>query len=199
MTQRDLPVQSDETAVTAALRQLARIMDWAVTSTTNGAHSATSHHYSGRAVDLAARSGPGWDTEELLRINEGVIQVIPLSMISELIYSGPGNVCVKNGRIVEGRKTYGREVMARHHNHVHLAVVEDFTYSGSEEVAAPMTNFNDPKLPDIIGPVQLQVLQNANGDCTGYFIFSEATGELHGFGPGAKFYGRSEVVKLVGT
>lgn len=199
MTQRDIPIQPNETAVTAALRQLARIMDWAVTSTTNGAHSPTSHHYSGRAVDLAARSGPGWDTEELLAINEGVIQVIPLSMISELIYSGPNNVCVKNGRIVNGLKTYGRVVMGRHHNHVHLAVVASFTYSGSQEVATPMANANDPNLPDIVGPVQLQVLQNANGECTGYFIFSEATGELHGFGPGARFHGRSEVVKLVET
>lgn len=199
MTQRDIPIQADETAVTAALRRLAGIMGWAVMHTTDGAHSETSYHYAksgARAVDLAARSGPGWDTSELLSINEAVIQVVPLSMIVELIYSGPGNVCVKNGRIVEGRKAYGREVMARHHNHVHLAVVADFTYNGAQEVAVPD---NDPNLPDIVGPVQLSVLFNSNGDCTGYFIFSHATGELHSFGPGAKFHGRSEVTKLVAT
>lgn len=188
-----VPVQPDETAVTAALRRLAGIMGWIVTSTTDGAHSATSYHYTGQAVDLASPDGPSWDSYQLLTINEAIIQVIPLSMILELIYAGPGNVCVKNGRIVEGRKAYGREVMARHHNHVHLAVVDTFTYNGTEEVAMP----DDPNLPNITGPVQLEVLSNQAGECTGYFIFSHATGELHSFGPGARFHGRSEVIKLV--
>ena len=132
MTQRDLPVQDDETPVTAALRTLARIMGWAVMHTTDGGHTETSYHYVGRAVDLAARSGPGVDTSELLAINEGVVQVLPLSMISELIYSGPGNVCVKNGRIISGLAAYGADTMSRHHNHVHLAVVANFTYNGPE-------------------------------------------------------------------
>jgi hypothetical protein len=199
MAQRDIPIQPDETAVTAALRRLAGIMDWAVMHTTDGAHSATSYHYAksgARAVDLAGRSGPGWDTSELLTVNEEIIQTIPLSMITELIYSGPGNVCVKHGRIVDGTAAYGPAVMSRHHNHVHLAVVATFTYNGSQEVAVPD---NDPNLPDIVGPVQLQVLFDAAGICTGYFIFSHATGELHSFGPGARFHGRSEVVRLVAT
>lgn len=199
MTQRDIPVQPGETAVTAALRRLAGIMGWAVMHTTDGAHSATSYHYAkagARAVDLAARSGPGWDSSELLAINEGIIQVVPLSMISELIYSGPGNVCVRNGRIVDGAVAYGPVVMGRHHDHVHLAVVATFTYNGSQEVTVPD---NDPNLPDIVGPVHLSVLFDAAGICTGYFIFSYATGELHSFGPGARFHGRSEVVRLVAT
>lgn len=194
MTQRDIAVQPGETKVTAALRKLATVMGWAVTSTTNGAHSQTSYHYSGRAIDLAAQSGPGVNTSELLEINESVIQFVPLSMISELIYSGPGNVCVKDGHIVTGLKAFGPTIMGRHHDHVHLAVVATFTYNGSQEVAVPD---NDPNLPDIVGPVQLEVLFNSNGECTGYFIFSHATGELHSFGPGARFYGRSEVTKLV--
>lgn len=200
MTQRDLPVRPDETAVTAALRRLAGIMGWAVMHTTDGAHSATSYHYAksgARAVDLAARSGPGVDTSELLAINEGVIQVIPLSMISELIYGGPGNVCVKNGKIVDGMVAYGPIVMSRHRNHVHLAVVATFTYNGSQEVTMPD---NDPNSPDITGPVQFATAGfNQDGVCTGYYIFSHATGELHSFGPGAQFYGRSEVTKLVAT
>jgi hypothetical protein len=197
VSQRDIDVQLGESPVTAALRTLAGVMDWAVTSTTNGAHTKTSYHYSGRAVDLAARSGSGVDTDELLAINEGIIQVIPLSMISELIYGGPGNICVQNGRMVNGMSVFGPAVMSRHRNHVHLAVVANFTYQGSQEVAKPMANANDPNMPDITGPVELQVLFDAAGICTGYFIFSHATGELHGFGPGAKFHGRSEVVKLV--
>jgi hypothetical protein len=197
VSQRDAPVQPDETAVTAALRVVAGIIGCAVMHTTDGAHTKTSFHYSGRAVDLAARSGPGVDTSELLRIDEEIVRLLPLSMISELIYSGPGNVCVKNGRIVDGQQAYGSAVLSRHHNHVHLAVVANFTYQGSQEVAKPMANANDPNMPDITGPVELQVLFDAAGICTGYFIFSHATGELHGFGPGAKFHGRSEVVKLV--
>lgn len=195
MTQRDIPVQNDETTVTAALRKLAGIMGWAVTHTTDGGHTSRSYHYVGRAVDLAARSGPGWDSPELLAINEGIIQVLPLSMISELIYSGPGNVCVQNGRVVKGMSVYGADVMSRHHNHVHLAVISTFTYNGSQEVAVPD---NDPNLPDIIGPVQFAIAgSDSDGICQGYYIFSHATGELHSFGPGAKFYGRSEVTKLV--
>lgn len=193
MTQHDIGVQADETEVTFALRKLAAIAGWCVTHTTDGAHSAKSYHYEGRAVDLAAREGPGYDSSALLAINEQVVRLLPLSLISELIYSGPGNICVKNGRVVAGLAGYGREVMNRHHDHVHLAVVESFTYSGGTPLP------DDPNLPNIVGPVELQVLQNASGECTGYFIFSHATGELHAFGPGTKFYGRSEVVKLVTT
>lgn len=191
MTQRDISVQKNETPVTAALRRLAGIAGWAVMHTTDGGHTKTSYHYVGRAVDLAAREGPGVDTTRLLAIDEAVIQLVPLSMISELIYSGPDNVCVQNGRIVNGMSVYGPDVMSRHHNHVHLAVVAGFTYNGSQEVAVPD---NDPNLPDITGPVQFAVAgSDADGNCTGYYIFSQKTGELHSFGPGAKFYGRSEV------
>lgn len=195
--QRDIAIQSGETLVTAALRRLAAVAGWCVTHTTDGVHARASLHYAGRAVDLADRAGPGTDTTALQRINEQVIQLIPLSMISELIYAGPDGICVHNGKIVDGKSVYGAEVMAGHHNHVHLGVVAIFTYSGSQEVAVPN---NDPNLPDIIGPVEFAIAgSDANGVCTGYYIFSHATGELHAFGDGAKFYGRSEVVKLVTT
>jgi hypothetical protein len=148
VNQRDIAVQPDETKVTAALRTLAGIMGWAVTHTTDGGHTENSYHYVGQAVDLAARSGPGVDTSELLAINESVIQVLPLSMINELIYSGPGNVCVKNGRIVSGVHVYGLDVMSRHHNHVHLAVVADFTYSGGSPLPA-----DDPNRANVNAPI----------------------------------------------
>jgi hypothetical protein len=189
MTNRDVPLQPGETAVTAALRSLAGVMGWAVMHTTDGAHSATSYHYpraGARAVDLAARSGPSWDSDELLAINEGIIRVLPLSMISELIYSGPGNICVKNGKVIAG---YGADVMSRHHNHVHLAVIATFTYNGGTPVPP-----DDPTIPNIRGPVELHVIVDANGHATGYYIFSPTTGEIHAWGEGAKYYGRSEVV-----
>lgn len=191
MAQRDIPVQTDppETEVTAALRALAGVMGWCVTHTTDGNHSKTSLHYVGRAVDLADRAGPGWDSPALLAINKQALQVIPLEWISELIYAGPGGVCVKNGRVVDGNAVYGSQTMAGHHNHVHLAVVPTFRYNGSQKVAMP----DDPNLPNITGPVEFHPLSDAEGNCTGYYIFSQKTGELHSYGPGAKFYGRSEV------
>jgi hypothetical protein len=149
MSQRDIPIQPGETKVTAALRTLAGVMGWAVTSTTNGAHTQTSYHYSGRAVDLAARSGPGVATSELLAINEGIVQVLPLSMITELIYGGPGNVCVKNGRIVAGLAAYGRTVLERHRDHVHIAVVSDFRYNGPEVKPMPA---DDPNRQNLNAP-----------------------------------------------
>ena len=184
MAQRDIPVQPGETAVTAALRRFAGLMDWAVTATTNGAHAKTSYHYSGRAVDLAARSGPGVDTPELLAINEGVVQVIPLSMISELIYGGPGNLCVKNGRIVAGLAAYGATVLDRHRNHVHLAVVSDFTYSGGS--MAP----DDPNRVNINAPI---VGMAATPTGRGYWLVA-ADGGIFAFGD-ATFLGNVEYVK----
>jgi hypothetical protein len=197
MTQPDIPLQSNETPVTAALRTLAGVAGWCVTHTTDGVHAQASLHYVGRAVDLADRAGPGTDTSALLAINHQVLQLLPLSMISELIYAGADAICVNNGRIVNGMSVYGPQVMAEHHNHVHLGVIPTFTYNGSQEVAVPD---NDPNLPDIVGPVQFAIAgSDVGGVCQGYYIFSHATGELHSFGPGAKFYGRSEVTKLVAT
>ena len=184
MTQRDAAVRPDETAVTAALRRYARTIGATVTSTTGGAHTATSHHYSGRAVDLADPDGPGWDTSALLFINERIIQTLPLSMIVELIYSGPGATCVKNGRVVVGRDAYGRAVMARHHDHVHLAVVADFRFNGPEE--AP-TVPDDPNIPNAQAPV-VAACPTPTG--RGYWIFT-ADGGVYGFGD-AEYFGRVE-------
>jgi len=192
MAQADIAVQPGETDVTAALRQLASIAGWCVVHTTDGVHAKASLHYAGRAVDLADRSGPGTDTVQLLTINEAVIRLVPLQMISELIYAGPGNVCVQNGRIVNGMSVYGPVVMADHHNHVHLAVVATFTYNGSQEVTPTMPDDPTlPNLPDILG--FYPIVNTTTGECTGYYILAQ-DGELHAFGPGAKFYGRSEVV-----
>lgn len=176
MTQRDIPIQPGETTVTAALRTLARIAGWCVTHTTDGQHATTSLHYVGRAVDLADRAGPGWDSPQLLAINRAVLQLVPLQFISELIYAGPGGMCVKNGRVVNGLATYGAAVMAEHHNHVHLGVVPNFVYNAPEVPPMP-----DPAAPPVYevnaAPVSISVL----ADGSGYLILT-ADGGVFAFG-----------------
>lgn len=182
MSQRDIDVQPGETDVTAALRKMASLMEWAVTSTTNGAHSKTSYHYSGQAVDLAAREGPGRDTSALLAINEGIIRFLPLALIEELIYAGPGNMCVKNGKVA----TYSAAVMGRHHDHVHLAVVAGFRYQrGPENMPA-----DDPNRPNVTAPI-VGIASTPTGK--GYWLVA-ADGGVFAFGDAA-FFGNVEYVK----
>ena len=183
---RDIPVQPGETGVTQALRTFATVNGWAVTSTTNGAHSKTSYHYSGRAVDLAAREGPGWDSEQLLQINETIIRQIPLQMISELIYGGPGAVLVKNGKLVHPN-AYGPVVLGRHHDHVHLAVVSSFTFNGPEVTAMAV---DDPNRPNSNAPI---VGGFATPTGQGYWLVA-ADGGVFAFGD-ARFMGNVEYVK----
>ena len=174
MTQRDIPVQPGETPVTAALRVFAELMGWCVTSTTNGAHTSRSYHYVGRAVDLASTEGPGVDTVQLLAINETIIRTLPLSMIRELIYGGPGNVCVQNGRIIDGMSVYGPAVLARHRNHVHLAVIDDFTYN-TPEVPVPA---DDPNRINLNAPI-VGIATTPTGK--GFFL-ATADGGVFAFG-----------------
>jgi hypothetical protein len=51
---------------------------------------------------------------------------------------------------------------------------------------------DDPNTPNIHGPLELHIVVGPDGVCTGYYIFSPDTGELHAHGPGAPFHGRSE-------
>lgn len=193
MAQRDIPIQVDppETVVTAALRAYAGIFDWCVAHTTDGKHALHSLHYCGRAVDLADRAGPGWDSEQLLAINHQIVATLPHTLISELIYAGPGAICLHNGAVVDGLAVYGTEVMSLHHNHVHLGVVPTFVYNGTHREAHMPDDPNLPNLPDIMG--FYPVINTTTGEATGYYILAK-DGELHAFGPGAKYYGRSEVV-----
>lgn len=141
MAQQDIAVQTDppETATTAALRALAASAGWCVAHTTDGKHAETSLHYVGRAVDLASFDGPGVDTPQLAAIAAGVVALVPLPLISELIWAGPAARYVKDGRLVDGLAAYGAETLAGHHNHVHLAVVPGFTFTSPIPEVPPMT------------------------------------------------------------
>lgn len=150
---------------------------------TPGVHTSGSYHYRsgtdglGLAVDLAEPQ-PSAGTPGLLKIFAAFGAVEKL--LAELIYSGaPYNI--KNGVRVP------RYAVDTHWNHVHVAVPK-WTLLPTGVIMP-----DDPNLPNITGPVSFHPLVDQNGNCTGYYIFSEKTGELHSFGPGAKFYGRSEV------
>lgn len=150
--QTNIAIQSNppETAVTAALRQLAAYAGWCVTHTTDGGHAKTSLHYSGRAVDLADFSGATWDSAQLLEINQEILKLVPLPQISELIYSGPGGVCVKNGVILDGKNgrpkatnVYDTYTMSIHHNHNHFGVPANFKWTAP----APVVINTAPSIP----------------------------------------------------
>lgn len=150
---------------------------------TPGVHTPGSYHYregtggTGLAIDLAALT-PSWNSPGLLEIfaHFGPVE----SQLAELIYSGaPYNI--KDGRRVP------RYAVEAHWNHVHVAVPKG---TFLKEPAMP----DDPNLPNITGPVEFHPIADSNGVCTGYYIFSTKTGELHAFGPGARFFGRSEVI-----
>lgn len=190
MTVPDIPVQPNESEEDRALRVLARLADWRVTHTVDGSHAQGSFHKvaatngAGRAVDLADRRGSGSNTVALLAINEGVLRLIPLSMIAELIYGGDGNVCVKNGRIVDGLKVYGKATMAAHKDHVHLAVIPGFIYTGG-----PPVPIDDPNRPNSNAPITgIAVTPTGKG-----YYLTAMDGGVFAFGD-AVHYGNMEYV-----
>lgn len=150
-------------------------------------HSPGSYHCkpgtggSGLAIDLAGPS-TGAVSSELLPIF-ATFSVVE-SRLAELYYSG-APYGIRNGK----RITIEKSIRDTHWNHVHVAVPK-----GTVLVQKGSLVPDDPNLPNITGPVEFHPLYNTAGECTGYYIFSTKTGELHSFGPGAKFYGRSEVV-----
>lgn len=186
----NLPVQPGESKEDKALRAVASLIGACVIATTNGSHAENSLHKTtdatggrGRAIDLASFSGPGVNTNELLKINKDILTVVPLKFIAELIYSGNGGICVKNGVVVSGAAVYGPVVMSAHHNHNHLAVVKGFTFNNP---TPPGGN----GMPDAIvsqGKI-VNLVPTPSGK--GYWIITEK-GEIFAFGD-APFFGRVE-------
>lgn len=138
----------------------------------------------GLAVDFAERWGGGSDAPGLAAIYQALLPLAP--HCAELIYAGPGGGFWKNGVRV------GPYAAADHHDHVHIAVPLGF-------IAAPLqrsipTMPDDPNLPNIQGPCSFHPIFDSAGHCTGYYIFGTKSGEVHAFGPGTQYYGRSEVI-----
>lgn len=120
--------------------------------------------------------------------------------LAELIYSGldvdgrPVTMAVHGGRRVNGASFYGPAVWRDHFDHVHVAVTRGTFLShpfSTLKGGAMADNPDLPNLPDI--KFFWPVVNTQTGHCTGYYIVS-SDGQLHAFGPGAPYYGRSEVV-----
>jgi hypothetical protein len=167
-----------------------------VTATTNHARHTKAGNVSrhvmagtdgdGLAVDFAGPT-PG-DRAAMLAIYERLLEVWP--QLHELIYGGPGITELVRRRVRVVPLAYGIDVLNAHLNHVHVSV-DLGTFLTPKEKPMP----DDPNLANMTGPVELHLVVSAEGQCTGYYMFSPATGELHSFGPGAPYYDRSEVVR----
>lgn len=163
---------------------------------TPGVHSAGGYHYmagtggTGLAVDVAGavpyRLNPIRARGEMLAICRALQPYehrFAELICSHLPYS------IKDGRRVP------RYAISSHWDHIHLAVPRNtflvYVTTPMEVAIVP----DNPDIPNIRGPVEFHpVINHQTGECTGYYFVSLKTGELHAWGPGAKFYGRSEVV-----
>jgi hypothetical protein len=193
VTQRDAPVQPNESRELQALRVMARLMGWCVSSASSGGHSGTSYHYAagtdgiGLAVDLVDPAGAGWDSPALDLINSQIIRFIPLRLIKELIYSAPDAINVHDGRIVPA-SYWPAAVRDRHHNHCHLAVAKGFTYSGGSPLPA-----DDPNRFNVNAPICGMA---ATPTGKGYWLVA-MDGGIFAFGDAA-FFGNVEYVLPAG-
>lgn len=84
-----------------------------VTSTTDGQHSPTSHHYSGHGLDIASGS-----TRQMVSAQRAILRELGADALLELF--GPDNATwVKNGQRITGAE--GSALETQHDNHVHVA------------------------------------------------------------------------------
>lgn len=138
-----------------------------------------SFHHIGLAVDFAGPT-PGRNTPELRAVYEALLPLAPIA--KELFYGGAGG-----GLWRDGRRFNSTELRAGHLDHVHVAVPKGWRYQ--EKPLMP----DDPSIPNLNGGLfGFYPLVDSAGKCQGY-IFVSKTGEIHGFGPGWTYYGRSEI------
>lgn len=156
-----------------------------VSQTTGGNHAPGSLHYVGRARDY------GRSTSDLPGILEALLPfaVGPTYKLQELFGL---STFWKNGRVI----TPSVGLRESHQDHVHAGLREGCTLPNpARPIDREPVMPNDPNVPDITGPVQMLLVVSDEGVCTGYYIFSPTTGEIHAHGPGATFHGRSEVLR----
>lgn len=161
---------------------------------TPGVHGATSRHYAegtdglGLAVD-AAWVVPYWGAPAEARA--GMLAICAAlepheHLLHELICSHLP-YSVKDGRRVP------RYAVSDHWDHIHLSVDRGVFVAPVPARMEVTVVPDDPNAPNIEGPLTFHpVINTALGECRGYYVFATRTGELHGFGAGAPFFGRSE-------
>ena len=179
-------------------------LPYRVTDINGPGHAAGSYHYAkgtggdGLAVDFAG-AVPGVNQTTIIQMGN-IWRALALvgHQLAELIHQGPGiTQAIKNGRRVDAATAYGATTWADHYDHVHVAVPRGIFLTPMSHPLGTLQGDampDDPNTPNITGPIEFHPLVDSSGHCTGYFYFSPKTGELHSFGPGAQFYGRSEAV-----
>lgn len=138
-----------------------------------------SFHHVGLAID-AAGPVPGSNTPELRAVYEALL---PLAGVAEeLFYGGTGGALWR-----DGTKFTHAGLKASHLDHVHIAVPMGWRFTEAPSVP------DDPNLPNLYDIKFFVPVVDAAGQCRGYYFVS-SKGEVHGWGPGATYYGRSEVL-----
>lgn len=154
-----------------------------VSQTTGGQHAKGSLHYTGHARDYGrSNSDLPAILGELLPFAVG-----PEHKVCELFGL---TTFWRDGRVF----TPGRALHDDHQDHVHVGLRAGAVLPRPARPIPQEPVMDDPEIPNITGPVQLHLVLSVSGVCTGYYIFSPTTGEIHAHGPGATYHGRSEVV-----
>lgn len=149
----------------------------------------------GLAVDVAGRVPFSVDR----RVAEADMAAVAQALVPywihmyELIYAGLPFAVLRGQKVPIAQVSPA--LVAAHRDHIHIAVrkgvfLAPIPQPEQEIIEVP----DDPNLPNITPPLSFHVVQDADGVVTGYYVFSSSTGELHGHGPGAPYFGRSEVV-----
>jgi hypothetical protein len=170
-------------------------LPYRVTDVDGPGHAKGSYHYQGLAVDFAGVTPGVTPTTAAQMADIYRLFLLVGSQLAELIHSGAGiGEAIKNGRLVDGAAFFGPVTWPDHRDHVHVAVPRGTILRPLSQALGTLeeTMTDSPDLPNIEGPLQLQILMDQDGNATGYAIFSTKTGELHGYGPGWKYFGRSE-------
>lgn len=164
-----------------------RISDGILPSAAHTIRNPSSDHELGNAWDLTHDPDHGVNCHLLAQV------VIADPRIKYVIWDGQ----IWNPAVSPMWRMYGGT--NPHRTHMHVSIKAACRNDTSPWFAHPVFRSSkepavadNPDLPNITGPLTFHPIVDANGICQGYYIFAPSTGEVHGHGPGARWYGRSE-------
>lgn len=164
-----------------------------ITSITGGEHVPSSYHYKrgtggvGLAVDIA---GPIPYNADPAGAKAAMMAIC--KELEPYHHSFAELICSHLSYSIKAGKKVPRMSVLTHYNHIHLAVAKGVILAQPTDLEATVVP-DDPNLPNIEGPCTFHpVINNTTGECRGYYIFAPETVELHSYGPGAGYFGRSE-------